>query len=255
MARKSGPVETATSGLERLETRRLPERAKDALLDSIAKGSFPNGKLPSEKQLASELGVSRTTIREALQSLEEAGVVSRQHGVGTRVNYHVVRAISLNSVAGFFELIREAGYQPAIAWTTVERGAAAVDAASRLGRPEGTPLVFVERLFLANGTPAIHLVEEIAEDAVQRPFAPEDVPDSIFALAEGFFRTPIDHSVVEIIPVVADDQITAHLPLAIGDPVLRLIETHYSPSGSPFVVSVIHVIDHVLRFSVVRKRA
>lgn len=139
----SRPAE-APSRLRRLETRSLPERARDALLDSIARGGFPGGRLPSEKQLALELGVSRTTIREALQSLEEAGVVSRQHGVGTRVNYHVVRAISLNRVAGFFELIREAGYQPAIAWTTVGRGPAAVDAASRLGRPEGSPLVLVE---------------------------------------------------------------------------------------------------------------
>lgn len=254
MSTKGRPAEGETSGLQRLETRRLPERAREALLDSIAKGSFPSDMLPSEKRLAAELGVSRTTVREALQSLEEAGVVSRQHGVGTRVNYHVVRAISLNRMEGFFELIREAGYRAAIAWTKVHRAEAGADVARRLGRPEATPLFLVERLFLANGTPAIHVVEQVPDDVVRRPFEPEDVPDSIFGFAEALCRAPIDHSVVEIIPAVADDTIAAHLPLAVGDPVLRLLETHYTPGGAPLAVSVIHVMDHVLRFSVVRKR-
>lgn len=253
--RARGRPAQAPARLQRLETRRLPERARDALLESISRGSFPNGRLPSEKQLADELGVSRATIREALQSLEEAGVVSRQHGVGTRVNYHVVRAISLNRVAGFFELVKEAGYQPAIAWTKVDHGSAGVEAASRLGRHEGIPLLLVERLFLASGSPAIHLIEEVPEDVLVRPVEPDDVPDSIFAFADAFCRSPIDHSVAEIIPTVADAGIAAHLPLAVGDPVLRLIETHYSGAGAPIVVSIIHVIDHVLRFSVVRKRA
>jgi GntR family transcriptional regulator len=255
MTAKNTPAEKGAGKLRRLETRPLSERVKDTLLESIAGGEFLDGRLPSEERLAIDLGVSRTTLREALQSLEEAGLVSRQHGVGTRVNYHVARAIALNRVIGFHELIREAGYTPTIQWTRVCRAAGTADAARRLGRPEGSPLLLVERLFLADRTAAIHLVEKIPEDVVERPFEADDVPDSIFAFAETFCRSPIDHSVVEIIPIVADTDVVAHLPLTVGDPLIRLIETHYSPDGEPLIVSVIHVNDHVLRFSVVRKRA
>lgn len=240
--------------LQRLETRRLAERAKDALLESIAGGRFADGRLPSEERLAEELGVSRTTIREALRSLEEEGLVSRQRGVGTWVNYHIVRATSLNRIVGFYDLIREAGYEPRIAWTEVREAAAAPDVAHRLGRPDGTPLLFIERLFLADGDAVIHLIERVPADEVTRPFEVADVPESIFAFAERFCRSPIDHTLVEIIPIVAGDETVKHLPLAQGDPLLRLIETHYSPDGKPLIVSVIDVVDQFLRFTVVRKR-
>jgi GntR family transcriptional regulator len=240
--------------LERLETRSLPERARLVLLESISRGAFPTGHLPSEEQLARELGVSRTTVRAALRSLEESGIVTRQHGVGTRVNYHVVRAISLNRVVGFFQLIEEAGYAPAIPWTKVRNGFADADAARRLGTVEGSPLTVIERLFHADGTPVIHLIEQVPPEAVDRPFEAEEVPESIFAFAETFCRSPIDHSVVEIVPAVADAGTATHLPLSKGEPLLRLIETHYSPEGDPFIVSVIHVYDGVVRFTVVRRR-
>ena len=41
------------------------------------------------------------------------------------------------------------------------------------------------------------------------PFDPDDVPDSIFAFAEAFCRTPIDHTLVEIIPSCADELVAA----------------------------------------------
>jgi GntR family transcriptional regulator len=139
-------MEARTGRLRRLGTRPLSEQAKEALLDSIGSGGFPDGTLPSEGRLAEELGVSRTTLREALQSLEEEGVVSRQHGVGTRVNQHVVRATPLSRVSGFYDLIRYAGHEPRIERTEIRDDVVRGEMAGRLERPEGTPLYQVERL-------------------------------------------------------------------------------------------------------------
>jgi GntR family transcriptional regulator len=245
-----------TSRLRRLETRPLGEQAKEALLDSISNGGFPDGTLPSEERLAEELGVSRTTLREALRSLEEEGVVSRQHGVGTRVNQHVVRATPLSRLSGFYHLIRDAGHEPRIERTEIRSATARGEVTRRLQRPEGTPLYLVERLLLADGEAAVHLVEHVPVDETAAVIDPDNVPDSIFAFADAFCRTPIDHTLVEIIPAAADEAVAAVLPsLRPGDPFLRLVETHFSGAGRPLIVSEIRVVDRFLRFTVVRKRA
>lgn len=244
-----GPVR-----MRKLDTRRRGDQAKVALLDSIASGGFPDGFLPGEERLADELGVSRTTLREALRSLEEEGIVSRQHGVGTRINHHVVRATSLSRIVGFYDLIREAGYEPRIAWTKLREAPASAEVARRLERPEGTPLLLIERLFCADGNPAVHLVEQIPAGEVERAFDAEDVPDSIFAFADEFCRSPIDHTVVEITAVGAAGDILEPLGLTEGDPLLRLLETHYSAGNEPLISSVVDVVARFLRFTVVRKR-
>ena len=66
------------------------------LRDAIRRGDFPpNTAIPSERQLGETYGVSRTTVRSALQVLEEQGIAQRVPGSGTYVRsvpaVHVVR--------------------------------------------------------------------------------------------------------------------------------------------------------------------
>ena len=60
--------------------------AENRLLDAILDGSFPiNSKLPPERDLATQLGVTRPTLREALQRLSRDGWIEIHHGKSTRV--------------------------------------------------------------------------------------------------------------------------------------------------------------------------
>ncbi|GHE11201.1 FadR/GntR family transcriptional regulator [Streptomyces alanosinicus] len=64
----------------------LVEQAADRLRDRIAAGHWPvGGKLPGETTLAKELGVGRSTVREALRALAGAGLVRPRHGAGVFV--------------------------------------------------------------------------------------------------------------------------------------------------------------------------
>ncbi len=68
---------------------RPAELTEYRLIESILDGHFPiNSHLPSERELAAQLGVTRPTLREALQRLARDGWIEIQHGKSTRVrNY------------------------------------------------------------------------------------------------------------------------------------------------------------------------
>lgn len=68
------------------ETRKLYQQVAAAIGDGIATGGYPRGqRLPSERDLAEEFGVSRPTIREAMLALEIRGLVEARHGSGVYV--------------------------------------------------------------------------------------------------------------------------------------------------------------------------
>src|SRR5207244_3312399 len=65
---------------------RVAEEIVEQLRGLILKGSFaPGDKLPPERRLAEELGVNRASLREAIKSLEQMGLVKTRQGDGTRV--------------------------------------------------------------------------------------------------------------------------------------------------------------------------
>jgi DNA-binding FadR family transcriptional regulator len=75
-----------TLPLPKLKRTRLSEQAAGELKRMIATGAYAAGsRLPPEAELAAELGVTRLTVREALSSLEAAGLTSTRHGSGTYV--------------------------------------------------------------------------------------------------------------------------------------------------------------------------
>jgi DNA-binding FadR family transcriptional regulator len=62
--------------LQAVEPKRLYRQIADQLAQLIASGEFPSGsRLPAERELAASLGVSRTSVREAIISLEMTGLV------------------------------------------------------------------------------------------------------------------------------------------------------------------------------------
>lgn len=65
---------------------RLVDRVVNAVEQLIVEGKLqPKTKLPPERALAEQFGVSRTVMREAVQILVTKGLLERRHGVGTRV--------------------------------------------------------------------------------------------------------------------------------------------------------------------------
>lgn len=80
-------METATNCnmplLSPLTRTRLHQEIVEQMKDRIIRGDLPPGtRLPPERELAQQLGVNRTTVREALHKLESMGLVEIKHGSG-----------------------------------------------------------------------------------------------------------------------------------------------------------------------------
>jgi GntR family transcriptional regulator len=243
-----------SASLRSFAARPLTDRVREELARSIRGGLFEGGWLPSEPELAEKLSVSRPTVRSALRSLEEEGLITRQRGRGTRINAHMVPGLSLSRVVGMYDLIREAGYTPTIDTTTVTTATASPLCLDRLKCPPDTMVVSIDRRFLADGHPAIYIREMVLSDQIRGVVTAEQVPNSIFEFADSYCLQPVEHTVVEIVSAQADERIAKLLGLKQRDPYLHLIETHYSPAGRPFIASDIRLVDRYIRFIVVRRR-
>ncbi|WP_093652146.1 GntR family transcriptional regulator [Streptomyces wuyuanensis] len=115
----------------------------------------PGSLLGNEIELAGRLGLSRPTVRQAIQSLVDKGLLVRRRGVGTQVVHsQVKRPLELSSL---YDDLEAAGQRPAtrVLRNVVEPASAEVAAA--LGVPEGSDVHLVERLRSAHGEPMAHL--------------------------------------------------------------------------------------------------
>ncbi|MEW1546341.1 GntR family transcriptional regulator [Streptomyces tsukubensis] len=111
----------------------------------------PGSLLGNEIELAGRLGLSRPTVRQAIQSLVDKGLLVRRRGVGTQVVHsQVKRPLELSSL---YDDLEAAGQRPATVVLRNTTTAATDRVAAALGVAEGTEVHSVERLRYAHGEP------------------------------------------------------------------------------------------------------
>jgi GntR family transcriptional regulator len=239
--------------LERLENRPLAVKVRDTILQAILDERFDNGRLPSEDELASMLNVSRTTIRTALHSLEQDGIITRRRALGTTVNKHVAPdLVALQRLAGFDWLLHEKGHDVDVdvSW---HRSALTDELRGLFGCDATGDCLLTEKLFSADGELAIYVRDLVPWDEISR--APRGkVSASLFEFSARHLRHAIDHAIVEIEPAVKRNNETTRLTLARGEPFARLHERHFSVDGRPIAYSLIDVDDKFIRFEVFRRQ-
>ena len=92
----------------------ISDRIVASLLEELRSGRYADTThLPAEVDLAAQMGVSRTVIRDALSEMERAGYIERVRGIGTVVNRAVLNLRSrLDQKLEYYDLIRSFGSYP-----------------------------------------------------------------------------------------------------------------------------------------------
>jgi GntR family transcriptional regulator len=240
------------AAVQQLENTPLAERARAAILSAILEKRFEH-RLPSEDDLATMLNVSRTTIRTALQRLEQDGIISRRRAIGTTINAHVEPAnLALQRLVGFDRLLEEKGHKVEIdiGWT---RGAPSAEIAGIFGFSPDEDCCITQKEYFADGRLAIHIQDYIPWSQLNTDKLRDPVPASMFDFSRRYFREPIDHAVVKIVPMVNKDKNTTALRLRKSEPFARLHETHYSTAGKPLAFSLIDEDPKYIQLEVFRR--
>lgn len=124
----------------------------------------PDGKLPSEPQLAKQLGVSRATLREAMRTFESQGLIRRRQGVGTFVVAagHIIES-GLEVLESIETLVEKMGLVVSMGELSIEHLPANTHYAEKLKVLPGTPIKIISRVIFSEKRPIAYLIDILPE--------------------------------------------------------------------------------------------
>jgi GntR family transcriptional regulator len=232
----------------------LTQSCADAIAAAIAAGDYPPGaQLPAEAQMASNLGVSRPTLRDALRQLQDRGLIIRRHGRGTFVAKRPIRK-DLNRNFGITAMIRSGGYRPGTRGLKVRAEPADRELSQSLGLPPGELVTVLERVRLADDRPVVW-----SRDAVPQRFL--DVADaeamsgddaSLYELLYKLHQVTVYRGVAELSPKSATASLAERLQVRRGAPLLYIQQVDYDGSGTPILCSVEYHVSDWISFTLER---
>jgi GntR family transcriptional regulator len=221
---------------ETLGFRPLYRQVKAIFVRRLVDGVWaPGTSLPSEGQLASEIGVSQGTVRKALDELAAENLLVRRQGRGTFVAEHDERRILFQ----FFKLVHDDGERrfPDSLVLGVETGIANAAERAALDLDDGAGVIRIRRLRAFEATPII--LETLS--LPQRVFpgletAP--IPNNLYSLFAARYGVTIAHARERLKAIALSAEEAGLLGVAAGTPALRIDRVALSLDGSPVELRV-----------------
>jgi GntR family transcriptional regulator len=235
----------------------VTQRINQSIRDRIKSGFYKPGlRLPSEVELASEFNVSRSTLRNAINSLVTEGIVIRKHGNGSYINEHIIQFnIQLQNLWSFPQLILESGRQPEVETLARFERNSTPEEEALLELPSPQPLFILQRLFKADGMPAIHSTNILPASLLNSEIIPADLDLSLYELVSRYCSTDLIYSVSELHAENAEPQIRERLNLTDCGTVLFFKDIFYTRDSHPVVIGQNYYNDQILSMRIVRSKA
>src|SRR6201989_922549 len=213
----------------------LWRQVADGIERGIADGTFaPGEKLPGETEIAETYRVNRHTVRRALATLAERGLVRAERGSGTYVETRRL-AYPLRSRTRFSEIVGAGGHEPRGLLIDASEEPATRELARQLGLRTGSLLVRIESVRLADRTPICVSTTWLSA---------ERFPDAgrVFASVRSMTKLLAHYGVrdyrrasTRITAAIVDATDAARLDLTLGRPVLVVDAPDVDTHGKPLV--------------------
>jgi GntR family transcriptional regulator len=236
----------------------LVQRIAKALRDQILSGRLEHGaKLVPEAQLATQLGVSRPSLREAIRILAHEDMLVVKHGVGTFVSKEAKLLGPLELMQSMSELIRTAGGVPSHRDLAIELITPPSHVAAELEMREGQRVAHISRVRLMDDAPFVVANEYIVLGEAPRTF--ENLTrfktGSLYEFLRKEFGVHISHSRARLSAVAADAMTAKLLDLRKGSPLMVMDELHFGGDGRPVLLTINHHNTQVVEFTTMRSGA
>lgn len=225
-----------------------------ALIARFGVDLHPGDKLPTEDALIDEYGVSRITVRRAIQNLASRGLIVTRRGVGSFVATPSLNQ-PLTALTGFVEDMDAHGLNTAARVLVVEEITAPSHVREALELPLGAKVVHIDRVRLAAGRP-VSLDETYLPLELGRLIAHDDLENEpIFALLEERHDTPLVEASYALTASTADSRTADALDVDEGSAIFRIERTSFTTGQKPVDYEILHYRGDAMTFTMRLPRA
>lgn len=223
-------------------------------LHNLIAAAKPGDKLPSEPELARNLGVARATLREAMRTFETQGLLYRRQGSGTYVS-HPPQVIDtgLEVLESIETLARRVGLKVTMNDLKVELRSASEEEQAALKINPDMPVMHVSRVIHAEGNPAAFLVDILPADVLTLDELKDRFTGSVLDLLLRKGLPQLLTSRTEINAASASPEVARALGIQRGDVLLKFIAYLYDIQERVVDYSFSYFLPGYFKFQVVRR--
>ncbi len=239
----------------------LAQQTQEILTERIKNGSYPShSQIPAENELATEFNVSRATIRTAISTLVERGLLVRRHGVGTFVSQRSGLSNPLNEAVDFNHLIANNGFTPGVQHINPQLLLPAPDIAKALHLDSNQLVLQEYKIFTADNQPVIYCInimptwmfdDVLVQEIVTHP----EITEPLYDFLERRANQEVEYFIAKIWADIGQNCEFPNGALAPTLPVLVIEEVAHNPQEIPLWYSLeYYPNNNNMSFELVRHR-
>lgn len=217
-------------------------QAVNLIKADIASGALtPGMRLPPERLLCQQLGISRVTLRKALLELVDERILSSSHGRGWYVGDGAVAKEWPNSLESFSETAERMGLAASSVVLEQKNAPASFDEAELLAIAPGTPVFHLVRIRLLDGVPIALDSSVIPVSMLGDIDGVDFATHSLYAQLDTAGHSP-ERADSTIEAREADERAAQHLGYGIGKPLLVMNQVAHTKDGRAVALSTIEYV-------------
>jgi GntR family transcriptional regulator len=223
-------------------------------LEAILADTEPGAFLPSEPALALQMGVSRATLRDAMRTFEDRGLIVRKQGIGTYVTMPPpVIETGLEVLESVETLAKRMGFEVEMSSLSVREYLPKPHEASIFEIPQDEKLMEISRTIHVDDRPVAFLVDILPRHLVSFDIVGDGFKGSVLDLFLDIGEPELAHSKTEITATSASDGLAHLLDVGRGSVLLKLEAYLYDKNWRAVDHSLSFFLPGTFRFHVLRR--
>lgn len=224
----------------------LYRKVSTKIVELIHNGQFEEKVLPSEESLSKMLGVSRSTVREAMAELTSQGIITKRQGIGNIImDSALTTKYRIDLKLDFAFMLQEAGHTAKFAQSHSRYETLQFEGVEK-------DYFVYDEILLSDDVPTAVFKIHVAKDALTMEPAEDLVKSNFFEFIFDYTSEIIAHSIVFFEPKLADAMLAKRFGIAEGDPILTWKEVFYSIKDEKVCHNRIYFNPNILKPAMLR---